>query len=74
MHRVLGNTNVGAGKFLGVRRIFAQISPNLSEKYSKENDLQKNDCISFHVGRIFSYRSTSNTIFTQISANLPVKN
>jgi len=38
---------VGAGKFLGVRRDFAQISPNLPEKNFKENDLQKkNDCIS----------------------------
>jgi len=33
---------VGAGKFLGVRTIFAQISTNLPEKNSKENDLQKN--------------------------------
>jgi len=33
---------VGAGKVLWVRRIFAQISTNLPEKYSKENDLQKN--------------------------------
>jgi len=32
---------VGAGKFLGVRRNFAQISPNLPEKNSKENDLKK---------------------------------
>jgi len=47
---------VGAGKCLGVRRIIAQISPNLLVKNSKENDLQKNninDCISFHVRRIF---------------------
>jgi len=27
---------VGTGKFLGVRKIFAQISTNLPEKYSKE--------------------------------------
>ena len=32
---------VGAGKFLGVRTNFAQISTDLPEKYSKENDLQK---------------------------------
>jgi len=37
---VLKNIGVEAGKFLGVRRIFAQISPNLPEKHSKENDLQ----------------------------------
>jgi len=33
---------VGAGKYLGVRRNFAQIFTNLPEKYSKENDLKKN--------------------------------
>jgi len=33
---------VGAGKFLRVRTIFALISTNLPEKFSKENDLQKN--------------------------------
>ena len=37
---MLKNIGVEAGKFLGVRRIFAQISPNLPEKHSKENDLQ----------------------------------
>jgi len=63
---VLKNIGVGAGKFLGVRRIFSQISPTLPEKYSKENDLQKNDCTSLHVGRIFSNQSTSSTIFAQI--------
>jgi len=41
-----------------MRRIFAHISPNLAEKYSKQNDLQKNDCISFYVGRIFSNQAT----------------
>jgi len=35
------NTGVGAGKFFGVQRIFAQISPNLPEKNSRVNDLQK---------------------------------
>jgi len=33
---MLKNISVGAGKFLGVRRIFAQISPNLPKKYSKK--------------------------------------
>ena len=32
----------GAGKFLWVQTIFALISTNVLEKYSKENDLQKN--------------------------------
>jgi len=32
---------VGAGKFLGVRRNFARILPNLPEKYFKTSDLQK---------------------------------
>jgi len=31
----------GADKFLGVRRILAQISTNLPEKESKENDFHK---------------------------------
>ena len=39
---------VGAGKFLGVRRVSAQICPNLPGKSSKEIDLQKkNDCPFF---------------------------
>jgi len=33
--------DAGAGKLLRVRRIFAQMFPNLSEKYYKD-DLQKN--------------------------------
>jgi len=68
---VLKNIGVGAGKLEGVRRIFAQISPNLPETYSKENDLQKNDCISVHVGRVFSNQSTSSTIFDQTCSNFP---
>jgi len=43
-------------------------------KYSKQNDLQKNNCISFHVGRIFSNQSTSSTISARISPNLSEKN
>jgi len=74
LFQVVGDIGVGVGKFLGVRRIFAQISPNLPENYSKQNYLQKNDCISFYVGRIFSNQSTSSTIFAQISPNLPEKN
>ena len=33
MYPSLGTPCLGAGKFLGVRRIFARISPNLSEKH-----------------------------------------
>jgi len=53
---------VGAGKFLRVRRIFTQISPNLPEKNSKENDLQKRN--------IFSQISPE---LAQIFPNLPEK-
>jgi len=53
----LYNIVVGTGKFLRVRRIFAQISPNLPDKNSKENDRQKNWCISFHVGHIFQIKA-----------------
>ena len=48
--------------------------PKLAPKHSKENELQKkqkNDYISFHVGRISSNQNTSNTIFAQISPNFP---
>jgi len=44
---------VGAGKFLGVWRIFAQISLNLPEKYSNENDLQKMTAFLFMLGVFF---------------------
>jgi len=56
------NIGVAAGKFLGVRRIFAQIFAKLPEKNS------------FHYGCIFLNQSTSSTIFAQISPNLPEKN
>jgi len=71
---------VGASKFLLVRTSFAKIPPNVSEKLRRKWP-QKNDCISFRVGRIFSDQSTSRTIFAQISPklalisrNLPEKN
>jgi len=60
---------VGAAKFLGAQRIFAQISPNLPERTPK-TDLKKNDCISFHVESIFSNQGTSSTIFAQMSPKL----
>jgi len=40
-HVAREHIGVGAGKFLGMRRIFAQTSPNLPEKHSKENDFKK---------------------------------
>ena len=53
---------VGAGKFLEVRNIFAQISPNLPKKWPTEKDW-----ISFNAGRIFSNQGSSSTVFAQIS-------
>ena len=53
-----------------VRIILAQISANVPEKESKENDLhKKNDCIS--LGALFSNRGSLSTIFAQISSKLP---
>jgi len=51
-----------------VRRILAQISANLPEKASKENDLHKNDCTS--LGALFSNRGSLSTTFAQISPKL----
>ena len=47
---------VGAGKFLGVRKIFARISPIVPEKFSEEESL--------HV--IFSNQTTLGPIFARI--------
>jgi len=43
-----GIIGVEAGQFSGVRRIFAQISPNVTK-----TDLQTNDYNSFHVQGVF---------------------
>jgi len=43
----LSGKGVGAGKFLGVRRNFARIIPNLPKKYFKKSDVQKKT--AFHV-------------------------
>ena len=48
---------VGAGKFLGVRRIFAQTSPHLPEKNSKENDLKKTIASHFKLGAFFQFEA-----------------
>ena len=48
---------VGAGKFLWVRRNFAQISPNLPEKNSKENDLKKTTASHFKLGAFFQFEA-----------------
>jgi len=58
---------VGAGKFLGVRRVSAQICPNLPGKSSKEIDLQKKTIA------LFSNQCTSSTIFPQILPKLARK-
>jgi len=52
-----------AGKFLGVRRIFAQISPDSPKKLKKT-------AFHFLLGGIFSNHTTSSTIFAQISPKL----
>jgi len=51
------HVGVGADKFLGVRRNFAQISPNLSEKSSKENDLKKTIASHFKLGAFFLFEA-----------------
>jgi len=48
------NIGVGAGKVLGVRRIFAQISANLPEKNPKKKKKQR----MHFTGRIFSSQGT----------------
>jgi len=76
MPEVAKPIGVEAGKFLGVQRIFAQISPNLPEKTPKQMTWKKKqkrlDFILFW-GH-FSNESTLSTIFAQIFPNLPDKN
>jgi len=78
---VLKNKSAGAGKFLRLRTIFAQNPQMCPKNTPKKMTSKKNDCIYFHVGRIFSNQSTSSTIFAQIisklaqiSPTLPEKN
>jgi len=59
----------GAGKFMGVRRIFAQIIP----KYKLQKKV-KTTAFYFILGVFFSNQSTSSTVFAQIFLNLPEKN
>jgi len=64
---------VGAGKILGVRKIYAQISSNVPKNTPKKmtsKNKTKNECISFHVGRISSDQSTSTTTFAEILPKL----
>ena len=72
---ILPAIGVGGGKFLGIRRILPNFPQTClkNEKYFKEYDFKKSDCISFHVGHIFSTQSTSSTIFAQIYPNFPGK-
>jgi len=48
---------VGAGKILGCEGFLPKF-PQTFPKNSNESDLLKQDCISFHVGRIFWDKST----------------
>jgi len=66
---------VGAGKFLGCEKFlpkFPQTCPKktLKKMTSKKQIKITNDCISFHVSRIFSNQSPSSTIFAQIFPKL----
>jgi len=54
-------TTTGAGKFLGVRRNFARILPNLPEKYFKKSDLQKNQFERYN----FLNQNMSGAVFAQ---------
>jgi len=66
---------VGAGKYMGVRRIFAQISLNLPQKSFKENDLPKKRLPLFSCwGHFVKSKHTSTPKHTQISPTLPEKN
>jgi len=66
---------VGAGKYMGVRRIFAQISLNLPQKSFKENDLPKKRLPLFSCWVHFvKSKHTSTPKHTQISPTLPEKN
>jgi len=51
---VARSIGVGAGKFLGMRRMFAQISPNLPEKNSKKKRSSKKTAFHFILGDFFS--------------------
>jgi len=67
LHRRNGRQNFGGAKY------FCPNFPKRARNNLQRNGLLKNDCISFHVGRIFKSKHTSNTIFAQISPNLPEK-
>jgi len=56
-----------------VRRIFAQISPNLPEKNSKRITSKKMTAFHFIFGSFFSYQSTSSTIFAKCPRTCPKK-
>jgi len=64
--------NVRAGKFLGVRRIFAQISANLLEKNPKIKQTG-NDCISLGA-RQFKHHAQIAPKPAQIYPNFPENN
>ena len=61
------NIGVGAGKFLGVRRNFARIFPNLPEKYSASEQVTSNKKLFMSIrAPLFLNQSMLGTIFAQI--------
>jgi len=64
MKTVLLSIGVGEGKFLGVRRYFAWILPNLPEKCFKKSDLKK-IFVSIRAP-LFSNQRMLGVIFAQI--------
>jgi len=67
LHRCRGRQIFGGAKY------FCPNFPKRARNNLQRNNLLKNDCISFHVWRIFKSKHTSSTIFAQISLNLPEK-
>jgi len=62
----LSGKGVGAGKFLGVRRNFARIIPNLPKKYFKKSDVQKKQLFMSIQAPLFSNQSMLGAIFAQV--------
>jgi len=67
---VLKNIGVGAGKFLGVRRIFSQISPNFPENIPKKM-ASKEKRLHFDFNRYFCKIKEHAAIWRRYSQILP---
>jgi len=65
---ILTHIGVGANKFLGVRRNIAQISANLPEIKSKENDLQKQQHFT---RRIFQVKALQTPFLRKFHPSFP---